>query len=59
MINIRRQNRTQGDAVQLVGSGRVSLDFMVTHRFPFERAAEGFELVSRYGDGVIKAVVRM
>jgi L-iditol 2-dehydrogenase len=57
LINIRRQNRMQGEAVELVGSGKARLDFMVTHRFPLERAAEAFDLVADYRDGVIKAVV--
>lgn len=57
LISIRRQNRMQGEAVDLVGSGNAPLDFMVTHRFPFERTAEAFDLVANYRDGVIKAVV--
>jgi L-iditol 2-dehydrogenase len=57
LLSIRRQNQTQGDAVNLVGTGHAALDFMVTHRFPLERAAEAFELAAGYRDGVIKAVV--
>jgi len=57
VINIRRQNGCTQEAVDLVGSGKSDLDFMVTHRFPMERAQEAFELVGGYRDGVIKAII--
>lgn len=55
--NVRRQNDCVQTALDLLESRRVNLDFMVTHRFPLERAGEAFELVAGYRDGVIKAMI--
>jgi L-iditol 2-dehydrogenase len=30
---------------------------MVTHRFPFEKTKEAFDLVAEYSDGVMKAMI--
>jgi threonine dehydrogenase-like Zn-dependent dehydrogenase len=30
---------------------------MVTHRFPFARTKEAFDLVAEYSDGVMKAMI--
>ena len=30
---------------------------MVTHRFPFDKTKEAFDLVAAYGDGVMKAMI--
>jgi L-iditol 2-dehydrogenase len=57
IINIRRQNGCVQEALDLVASGEADVDFMVTHRFKLEDAQEAFELVRRYGDGVIKAMI--
>ena len=32
---------------------------LVTHRFPFERAAQAFQLVGELGDGVVKAMIEL
>ncbi len=39
-------------ALDLIGSGRVAVEDMVTHRFPLEEAGEGFSLVSGAGDSM-------
>jgi L-iditol 2-dehydrogenase len=57
IINIRRQNGCVQGALDMVAGGEVDVDFMVTHRFRLEDAQEAFELVGRYGDGVVKAVI--
>lgn len=57
--NVRRQNGFAEKAIRMVESGRVNVDFMVTHRFPLEKAAEAFELVANYRDGVVKAMIVM
>ncbi len=57
IINVRRQNGCTGTAVDLIASGRVQADFMVTHRFKLAQAKEAFDLVARYRDGVIKAMI--
>ena len=57
--NVRRQNHCVQPALDLLTSGRIGADFMITHRFPFDRTQEAFDLVERYGDGVIKALIEM
>jgi len=57
--NVRRQNERVPQAIEMVHSGRVDLDPLVTHRFPLAEAAEAFELVADYRDGVVKAMVRV
>lgn len=59
IVNIRRQNDFTRKAVEMVESGKVDVDFMVTHHFPLEKTQEAFELVSAYRDGVIKAMISM
>lgn len=44
-------------AVDLVASGKVEPKILVTHRFPFEKAEEAFEMVWKGGDGVLKVVI--
>ena len=57
MQNVRRQNHCMQAALDLLRSGRVSPDFMVTHRFGFADTKRAFDLVHEYRDGVIKAVI--
>jgi L-iditol 2-dehydrogenase len=55
--NIRRQNGCTRKAIDLLGNKTISLDALVTHRFPLERIQEAFDLVANYRDGVMKAMV--
>jgi L-iditol 2-dehydrogenase len=57
IVNIRRQNKTTQKAVDLIASGKVNVDFMVTHHFPLDQTKDAFELVAGYRDGVIKAMI--
>ncbi len=57
IVNIRRQNRCDEKAIELLSSGRAKIDFMLTHRFALEQAKDAFELVDGYRDGVVKAVI--
>ena len=59
IVNVRRQNGCTQAAIDLLASGRIDADFMVTHRFSLERATEAFELVAEYRDGVVKAMIEM
>ena len=59
IVNIRRQNEFTQKSVDLIASGRVSVDFMVTHHFPLEQAQKAFDLVAGYHEGVIKAMITM
>jgi len=54
---IRRQVDCVEQALELMGNGSVNTDNMVTHRFPFAKAREAFDLVAAYKDGVMKAMI--
>jgi L-iditol 2-dehydrogenase len=55
--NIRRQNNCTEEALEMISDGLVSIDSMVTHRFPFEKSKDAFDLVAEYRDGVMKAMI--
>ena len=57
--NVRRQNHSVQEAIDLVAAGGVTVDFMVTHRFPLERTKEAFDMVHDYEDGVVKAIIEV
>ncbi len=57
LINIRRQNHALGDTLDLISDKSVDVKSMVTHRFPFDKTREAFELVAGYKDGVMKAMI--
>jgi L-iditol 2-dehydrogenase len=57
--SVRRQNNCVAPAIELIASGAVSVDPLVTHRFPLAETKRAFDLVSSYGDGVIKAMIEM
>jgi L-iditol 2-dehydrogenase len=57
LINVRRQNDCMQKAIDLLASGRIDMDFMLTHRFPFEQTEQAFALVADYRDGVVKALI--
>jgi L-iditol 2-dehydrogenase len=59
IVDIRRQNQCAQKAVDLIASGKVDVDFMITHHFPFERTQEAFDLVAGYRDGVVKAMIEV
>ncbi len=55
--NVRRQNDCVQEALDLIETGRVDVDPLITHHFPFEQTPEAFELVAGYRDGVMKAMI--
>jgi L-iditol 2-dehydrogenase len=55
--NVRRQNDCTELAVELLSSGRVQLDEVITHRFDLSGSQDAFELVANYRDGVAKALI--
>ena len=57
--NVRRQNHCMAAAIDLVSSGRINVDPLMTHHFPLRETAEAFDLVSGYRDGVIKAIIHV
>jgi L-iditol 2-dehydrogenase len=54
---IRRQVNCTETALEMMNSGRIDIRNMVTHRFPFSRTKDAFDLVSEYKDGVMKAMI--
>jgi L-iditol 2-dehydrogenase len=57
--NVRRQNECMREALDLIESGKIDVSFMITHRFPFEKTKEAFDLVAGYADGVVKAMIEV
>ncbi|HKO92157.1 MAG TPA: alcohol dehydrogenase catalytic domain-containing protein [Polyangiaceae bacterium] len=55
--NVRRQNDCTDLAVELLGSGRVQLDEVITHCFDLSESQAAFDLVANYRDGVAKALI--
>ncbi len=57
IFNVRRQNECVAPAIDLVASGAVDVNPLITHRVPLTEAKRAFDLVADYADGVIKAMV--
>lgn len=51
--------RSVRQAIDWIAGGEVDASSLVTHRFPFERVLEGYELALTRDDGAIKVVVEM
>jgi L-iditol 2-dehydrogenase len=54
---IRRQVDCVELALDMMKNGLINIDNMVTHRFPFDRTKDAFDLVAGYKDGVMKALI--
>lgn len=54
---IRRQVGCVDPALEMMKNGKIDISGMITHRFPFSRTKEAFDLVSSYADGVMKAMI--
>lgn len=59
LSHVRRQSDCVEEVLELIAEGRVEVQQMITHRFPFSRTAEAFDLVMEYRDGVMKALIMM
>jgi L-iditol 2-dehydrogenase len=55
--NVRRQNDCTADAIELLQSGKINLDPVVTHHFDVSESQTAFDLVARYQGGVAKALI--
>lgn len=53
----RRMGDVYPRAIQMVTTGRIELDPLVTHRYPLAETPDALALQSRYDDGIVKAVV--
>jgi L-iditol 2-dehydrogenase len=59
IINVRRQNHCVEEAIELVVSGKIDIEKMVTHHFSLEETPKAFEIVEGYKDGAIKAMINL
>jgi L-iditol 2-dehydrogenase len=59
IANVRRQNDCTQMAIDLMATGKVKVDFMITHRFKLEQTQDAFDMVAEYRDGVIKALIEL
>lgn len=59
IVNIRRQNHCVQEAIDMVVSGKIDVEKMVTHNFTLEETAAAFEMVEGYKDGAIKAMINL
>ncbi len=57
--HVRRQNECVQAAVDLVQSGAVDPEFMVTHHFDLDHTQDAFDMVDQYADGVLKAIIHV
>jgi L-iditol 2-dehydrogenase len=54
---IRRQVGCVEQTLEMMQNGKVNINRMVTHRFPFTKTKEAFDLVSDYKDGAMKVMI--
>jgi L-iditol 2-dehydrogenase len=57
--NVRRQNQCMTPAIDMVASGKVNVDPLMTHHFPLAETQAPFDLVADYRDGVVKALIHL
>ncbi len=55
--NVRRQNETLDETLELISESKINVSAMATHRFSFDDTKAAFDLVSEYEDGVMKAMI--
>ncbi len=55
--NVRRQNESLHETLDMISSKKINPNPMQTHTFSFDQVEKAFELVAGYKDGVIKAMV--
>ncbi len=57
IANVRRQNHTLEETLEMLAGEKVNVKPMVTHRFNFDNTKAAFDLVAGYKDGVMKAMI--
>lgn len=57
IIHTRRQNNCAHQTLDMLASRKINGSAMITHRFPFSKVNEAFEMVANYKDGVMKAMI--
>jgi len=56
--NVRRQNKSVNPVIDLIASGKIYAEFMITHKFQSEKTSEAFDIVASFKDNVVKALVK-
>ncbi len=56
---VRRQNECVEEAIELVHTGKVDLDPMVTHHYDLEQTPEAFDTIADYKDDAVKAMIHV
>ncbi len=56
---VRRYKNNYPRCIKDISSGKVEIKDIITHRFPLDQIEQGFKLVEKYRDGVIKAVIEL
>jgi L-iditol 2-dehydrogenase len=57
--NVRRQNESLHDCLELMKNGKLNAKNWTTHHFSLDKCKEAFDLVADYKDGVIKAMIEV
>ena len=56
--NVRRQNQCVQPALDMIARKDFDVNIMTTHHFTFAETKEAFDLVDKYEDGVVKAIIK-
>jgi D-arabinose 1-dehydrogenase-like Zn-dependent alcohol dehydrogenase len=51
------RRRLRGTALELLADGRLNVDAFVTHRVPFEQAADAYDLIDRHPDETLRVLL--
>jgi L-iditol 2-dehydrogenase len=57
--NVRRQNESLHECLELMSSGKIKANHWVTHRFKLDECKKAFDMVAEYQDGVLKAMIEI
>ena len=57
ILFVRRELDCVGPVLDMIKNGKIETRNMITHRFPFSKTKEAFDLVAAYEDGVMKAMI--
>lgn len=56
--NVRRQNQCVQTALDMIANKDFDVNIMTTHYFNFEDTKKAFDLVDKYENGVVKAIIK-
>ncbi len=59
IINVRRTKHQNEKAIRALASGKIKVKAMATNRFSLEEINKAFNIVEKYKDGVIKAIIEL